>query len=95
MIRHIVLFKFRDDASATAAEGKRRLEGLVGSVSQIQHLEAGVNVVASPRAHDLALTVTFDSIAELEAYRVDPAHETVGAWLRDRAASIVSCDYEL
>lgn len=97
MIRHIVLFKFRDRdaASAIAAEGKERLEAMVGRVEQIRALEAGVNVVPSPRAHDLALTVTLASVDDLQAYAIHPDHEVVGAWLRDQAESVVACDYEV
>lgn len=95
MIRHIVFFKFVDHRTATAAEGKERLESLVGRVPQIQNLEAGVNVVQSERAYDLALTVTFASLADLSAYGSDGQHEEVATWLRERAESIVACDYEL
>ena len=97
MIHHIVLFKFRDREAAAmiAAEGKGRLEGMVGKVEPIKSLGAGVNVVESERAYDLALTVAFDSLSDLDAYAVHPEHEVVAAWLRERAESIVACDYEV
>ncbi|MGI8792783.1 MAG: Dabb family protein [Acidimicrobiales bacterium] len=94
MIRHIVFFKFAEDAAAVAAEGKAKLESLVGKVPQIRALEAGVNVVEADRAYDLALTVTFDSVDDLDAYGVHPEHQIVGGWLRERSVSIVACDYE-
>ena len=92
-----MLFKFADRASAssTAIEGQRRLHAMVGKVEQIRSLEAGVNVVDSERAYDLALTVSFESLADLEGYATHPDHEAVGAWLRERSTSIVACDYEI
>lgn len=97
VIRHILLFQFRDrgSASAIAAEGKRRLEGMVGKVEQIRSLEAGVNVVHSARAYDLALTVTFDSLDDLDGYAVHPDHEVVAEWLRAQTESVVAADYEV
>lgn len=97
MIRHIVCFKFsdRDSHEEIAAEAKQRLEGLVGKIAQIRSIEAGVNVLTSSRAYDLALTVTFDSFDDLAAYQIHPDHELVLAWLREQAEAVVAVDYEV
>jgi hypothetical protein len=94
VITHIVTFKFTDPDAADLAEGKAKLDGLVGTVPTLRSMLVGVNVVDSPRAHDLALIATFDDLDGLEAYRVHPDHEAAAAWLRARSSSIVSVDFD-
>lgn len=82
MIRHIVMFKLKKtgDESSLAElknEIKTRLESLPGKIEVIRAMEVGINVVMSERAFDLALVSSFDSLDDLETYRVHPAHREV------------------
>jgi hypothetical protein len=94
VITHLVTFKFADPNDADLAEGKARLDALVGRVPTLRSMVVGVNVVDSARAHDLGLVATFDDLDGLQAYQVHPDHEEAAAWLRARSSSIVSVDFE-
>ena len=94
VITHIVTFKLTDDRREEADRCKALLDGLVGVVPSLRSMVVGVNVVASPRAHTLALIATFDDLAGLEAYQVHPAHEEVAGALRAASSSIAAVDFE-
>ena len=75
MIRHVVLFKFK--AGTPEAERAAVVAGfkaMPAAVAELQDLEVGRNVVASPRAYDLALICSFADRAALERYAKHPAH---------------------
>ena len=96
MIRHIVMFKLRKtgDGKAderTKTEVKTRLESLPAKIEVIRSMEVGINVVESERAFDVALVSTFDSLDDLETYRVHPDHQEVVrfiATVKDQSAAV-------
>ena len=92
MITHIVLFKLADPADAP--EIAARLGNLVGVVPTLRSMQAGADVVRSERSYDVGLVSTFDSLEDLEAYRVHPVHEEQAAWIRERATASVAVDFE-
>lgn len=94
MITHVVTFRMRDRAPTHLERCKEMLGGLVGVVPTLRSMLVGVNVVVSPRAHDLALIATFDDLDGLRAYQVHPAHERVATYLRDNAEVVASVDFE-
>lgn len=94
MITHIVTFKFHDRTAEHLLHCKGLLDGLVGVVPSLRTMLVGINVVDSPRAHDLGLIATFDDLEGLQAYQVHPAHEEVATYLRSGAAAIAAVDFE-
>lgn len=95
MITHVVTFKLVDAGDEHVAHCKSLLDGLLGRVPSLRSMLVGINVVDSPRAHDLALIATFDDLAGLEAYQVHPDHQEVSTYLRHAAEVIVSVDFEV
>ncbi len=95
MVTHIVLFKLHDRSSANAQKLRDALESMRGKISQIKHMEIGVNMVESARAYDVALTQKFDSLVAMQEYQTHPVHQAVLPYLREVSASIVAVDYEL
>ena len=97
MIRHIVMFKLNNGEGGANEQVKqeirKRLESLPGKIGVIRSMEVGINLSRSDRAYDLALVSTFDSLKDLEAYRVHPAHrEAVDFIARYREKSaVVDC----
>ncbi len=77
MIQRIVLFKLKDeycndDARAAFAERSR---ADLGALSRVRSVQVGVPAdEASEASWDIAITVTFDSMEDVKAYIVDPAH---------------------
>ena len=94
MITHIVTFKFTDRSAAHLTECKAKLDGLLGVVPSLRSMVVGINVVESPRAHDLGLIATFDDLDGLQAYQVHPAHEAVATYLRSASETIAAVDFE-
>ena len=96
MIRHIVMFKLKktdNEASLMAVKNeiKRRLESLPGKIGVIRSMEVGINVVLSERAYDLVLVLSFDTLDDLETYRVPPAHQDVVSFIapvKDQSAAV-------
>lgn len=94
MITHIVFFKLKDRSQASLEGVRDLILTLRGKVPSIGHLEAGVDVVRGERNYDVALYSRFETMADLDAYRVHPYHQQVVAELKARSESIVAVDYE-
>jgi hypothetical protein len=93
MVTHIVLFRFNDQAQVPVA--KELLLSMNGKISQLRHLEAGIDVIRSERSYDLALVTRFDSLDDLQAYQVHPYHAgEVVPFMKANCSSVVAVDYE-
>jgi hypothetical protein len=90
VIQHVVLMKFTEPSDA--AEAQRRLAALDGQVPALLSLRVGLDVTGPQAAYDLSLVTTHDSLAGLEAYRVDPLHQEFLAWAGPRLAARAAVD---
>jgi 2,3-dihydroxy-p-cumate/2,3-dihydroxybenzoate 3,4-dioxygenase len=99
MIRHVVLFEFRKDVSASEIE--RVLAGLRDFPSRypaMRRFHVGKNISRRDRTFSYAMTVEFDSIEDLEAYLGSEYHEHfVNECFRPnierRAIATVECEF--
>ena len=94
MVKHIVCFLLKDHSPEHRLEVKNKLMSLEGKVEQLRSIEVGIDYLASERSYDLALICTFDSPADLEAYRVHPEHVKVQAYIHSVRDGSVSVDFE-
>ena len=72
MIKHIVLFKLRDDVGADVKASRlpsirSQFLSLMGVILSLRGIEIGLNVNPKEK-FDLALVATFDDLAGLAAY---------------------------
>lgn len=96
MIAHIVLFKLNSPTDESCAKVRDMLLSMNGRVALLRHLEVGVDIIHSERSYDVALYTRFDSLADLQAYQIDPYHAgTVVPFMKSNCASIVAADYEI
>ena len=100
MIHHIVMFKLSespggDQKERIKLEVKKRLEALPSQIDVIRSLEVGINVVEQVRAFDIVLVSTFDSLDDLEKYRVHPAHQEFVTYVTRVREKVASVDYEI
>jgi hypothetical protein len=84
-LRHVVVFKYKQDASPeTVDEVTRAFRGLLGKIPGITGFEHGVN--NSPEGKSQGFThvyqLTFESIAARDNYLPHPEHEKFGELLR-------------
>ena len=95
MITHIVFFRLKDSSEQGLAKTKAVLQNMEGKIAELQFIEVGVNVVASPRNYDLALVTKFASLTDLDAYQVHPAHVEVLGYMKEALREpSVAIDYE-
>lgn len=86
MLRHIVIFKFREGVTRDdprAAEVYALLAQLPGLIPEVRGWEQGHNVSGRDIAYDLALYSTFDDQEALQRYSDHPAHRAVVDRLRE------------
>lgn len=79
MLKHIVMFKFKDEAEGSDKETNINkvtslLMELPAKINEIKIYEIGKNIASSPSAFDLVLYSGFDNEEDLNAYRSHPEH---------------------
>ena len=94
MIRHIVLFKIKDEYKSELPQLVENFYGMKGKIEGMVDLEAGQDFLQSERSYDLALLTVFDSRAAFEAYQTHPMHMPVKKRMHEVRSASVSCDFE-
>jgi hypothetical protein len=100
MIRHIVMFKLRNfdnetEKTAAATELLRRLNELPSKIDLIRKYEAGIDIRKLEWSYDISLVMDFDTMADVDAYTVHPAHQEFVAFNKDFSIAKVCVDYEV
>ncbi len=101
MIRHIVMFRYREFAAGhtraeNIAQAKAMLEALPGVVPSLRESHVYLNgEAANPENYDLVLVADFDDWQGLQDYIVHPAHQAVGVFQRQVRESRACVDFEL
>lgn len=98
MVKHIVLFKLKESLTAEAKSEvancfKNAIEALPASIPFIRKVFVGANINAA-EAWDICLESEFDSLDDVKAYAVHPAHVAAAGILKDAKADRACCDYE-
>jgi len=96
MLRHVVLFKFKDDATPDQVKMvENAFRKLPSEIKEIKDLEWGTN--NSPENLNQGLThcffLSFNSEEDRNAYLPHPAHKAFGAILRPYLDKVVVVDY--
>lgn len=95
MIRHIVLFKIKDEYKAEIPQLVQNFYGMKGRIEGMVDLEAGADFLGSDRSYDLALITKFDTRAAFDAYQNHPVHLPVKKRMAEVRVSSIACDYEI
>ena len=101
MIRHVVMFSFKEEAEGRSKEEnvaltKAMLEALPQKIDLIRRSQVEVNSPDSSADNcDLLLISDFDTMADLEAYKVHPDHVAVGVFMRPLRTGRASVDFEM
>jgi Stress responsive A/B Barrel Domain len=95
MLTHIVIWKYRSDASQEErAEHEARLRSLSSVVSGIESFSVGFDTLHLPRSYDTGLVAVFRDRAALDAYTVHPDHVKVVEFGRRISDAVASVDFE-
>lgn len=93
MIRHIVLFKIKEEFKAEIPQLVKNFYTMKGKVEGLLDLEAGADILGSERSYDLALICTFADRASFDAYQTHPAHMPVKKRMHEVREGSVACDF--
>ena len=98
MVKHVILWKLKEDVSdktSVKAGIKSGLEGLKGVVPGLVEIVVRTEGLASSNA-DVMLDSTFESEAALKGYAVHPAHVAVAnGKVRPFTQTRLCLDYEI
>ncbi len=101
MIRHVCMFEFLEEAQGRSREEnvaitKAMLEALPEKIEWIRASAVATNAKgASSENWDLVLITDFDSLEDLERYRVHPDHVAVGKFMRPVRRARACVDFEI
>ena len=98
MVKHIVLFKLKEEVSAAEklaamTRFKEAIEALPAKISVIRHIEVGLNINPG-ETWSIALYSEFDSLEDVKTYAVHPDHVAAGKLLAEVKESRACVDYE-
>ena len=92
MIRHIVMWKFREGTEEKANEFLTKLAALDGVIPQLKKSEVARNI--GKDNYDAVLVSEFASMEDLQTYKDDPRHKAVSALCKSIRTDRVAADYE-
>jgi len=98
MLKHIVLFKLKENAEGASKEQnakkiKADLEALTGRIPQIRRMEVGINCIPGEAAYDVAIYSEFANQQDLSTYAKHPEHVKVAEFVGKVRESRVVVDY--
>lgn len=98
MVKHIVLFQFRDDVDEATRRTVRdtfrtRILALPAQLSIIRSIDVGFNVNPDEK-WDIALDSSFDSLDDVKSYSIFPAHQAAASALKPYLSGRSCVDFE-
>lgn len=97
MVKHIVLFKLKDELSvdeklAVMNEFKEAIEALPTKISVIRKIEVGLNINPD-ETWNMALYSEFDTMDDVRLYATHPDHVAAGKIIAEAKESRSCVDY--
>lgn len=93
MIKHIVMWKFREGEEENVEKFLTGLAALQGVIPELITSKVTRNIV--PGGYDAVLEAEFESVEALQRYKVDPRHVEVSNLCKSIRESRASVDYEI
>ena len=94
MIRHIVMWKFKDGEEENVNAFLTSLAALSGEMDIIKKAEVGRNAAPGSN-YDAVLISEFESFEDLETYKNDPRHKKVSSLCKAIRVDRCAVDYEI
>jgi hypothetical protein len=99
MIHHVVLFKLKNynseaEKQDTIASIEDALLALSNKIRELKYIEVGINYEITSKSFDICLITHFESVHDLDAYRVHPDHLKVTELLQQHVVERAAVDYE-
>jgi len=95
MIKHIVMLRFKPghDKQDNMNTFRDLILELPNHIPVIRKLELGINYSKSHNASDQVLVTHFDTVEDLELYRLHPQHLTVLGYLKKVVSEVRVVDF--
>ncbi len=94
MVKHLVFFKLKEENKLENAIAiKNKLMSLKTKIPFINELEIGINEVSGDRAWDISIYSAFESMDDLNSYRVHPEHLKVVEFIAKYKTDSAAVDY--
>ena len=99
MINHVVLFKLKkynseSEKQTEISKIEEALLGLKSKINVLKYIEVGVNYDLDTQSHDICLITHFDSVDQLDVYRIHPEHLKVAELIGQHAVERAAVDFE-
>ncbi len=99
MINHIVLFKlkeFENEDLKAVVRNKitHTLLDLKDKIEELKFIQVGQNCELISPSHDICLITHFETLGDLEIYRVHPEHLKVGELIKSNTCDRAVIDFE-
>ena len=100
MIRHVVMWRFLDEAHGKTKEEnldivRERLLGLKNIIPEIRNMHVGKDETHSEMSYDMALMIDFDSKDDMATYQCHPEHVKISQYVKGARSDRACVDFEL
>ena len=96
MIKHVVLWKFKEEnKEETMKRAKELLLSLVPVISEIKSMRIYFDISGTDMSADVMLDTEFASVEDLKVYAVHPEHLKVADFVKSVVVSRVVLDSEI
>lgn len=101
MIRHIVMWKLKEEAAGATKEKnaeklKLILEGLRTNIEEIKNVEVGIQInYDDPDSLDVVLICDFETDLDFQMYTRNPHHKKAVEFIKQVAESRYTVDYKV
>ena len=100
MIRHVVMWKFKNEAEGKTREEnmaivRESLYALLPIIPELKRMEIGCDISHTDMSMDLMLLTEFESVADMKNYANHPEHLKVSAYVRKVIETRVVLDAEI
>lgn len=94
MIKHIVMYKLKDNSEQNAKDLRDKFLSMRGKIDVLKDIESGVDILHTARSFDVVLVCTFDSREDMESYQNHPVHIPVKEYVKERIVEAKAVDFE-
>lgn len=93
MIKHVVMWKFKENEKENMEKFLSGLESLQGQIKEIKSMQIGRSIKEN-NEYDAILISEFESMEDLKKYKEDPRHVEVSNLCKEIRVSRTSIDFE-
>lgn len=94
MIKHIVMWKFKENEEENMKKFLEGLNSLKAIIPEIKYMETGININPNNK-YDAILISEFESMEDLEKYKKHPEHVKVSSLCKAIRIDRQAIDYEV